>query len=192
MPAIVILLKTFFASFGVMDPVGNVPTFLSLTEKMDEAGRRRTARDAVLRAGGMLLFFVFLGGAVLEVFHISIGSFRVAGGIVLMLLGLEILYGFRLGRGKEETEGDVALVPLATPLIAGPGMITTAVILAKEYGYAATLAGIALNLGLSYVLFLHSGLLLKIFGRKGSLIFAKLMGLILVAMGVEFIRNGLS
>lgn len=74
----------------------------------------------------MLLFFVFLGGG-LEVFHVSIGSFRGAGGIILMLLGLEVLDGFRLGQGSEEPQEDVALVPLATPLIAGPGMITTAV-----------------------------------------------------------------
>ena len=185
------LIKTCFATFGVMDPVGNVPTFLSLTEKLDERARRALGGKAVLFAGGILLVFTFLGSAILDAFHVSIESFRIAGGLVLMLLGLEILFGFSLRSSKEEAHEDISVVPLATPLIAGPGMVTTAVILTKEYGYAATLVGIAANLALSWLLFRHAGTIRRLIGANGATVFAKMMGLILIAMGVEFIRIGM-
>lgn len=185
------LIKTFFASFGVMDPVGNVPTFLALTSKLDPKTRRELGAKAVLRAGVILLIFTFLGGAILDAFRISIESFRIAGGLVLVLLGLEILFGFSLRSAKEEAEADLSVVPLATPLIAGPGMITTAVILAKEYGYLATLLGIAANLLLSWLLFRYADYVRTLLGDKGTAVFAKMMGLIIVAMGVEFIRVGM-
>jgi len=190
MPLFAALFKTFFATFGVMDPVGNVPTFLSLTEKLDPKARNALAAKAVLCAGGILLVFTFLGNAILDAFHVSIESFRIAGGLVLILLGLEILFGFSL-RPKEEVQEDISVVPLATPLIAGPGMVTTAVILAKEYGYLATLLGIAANLLLSWLLFRHAGLVRRVLGARGTAVFAKMMGLILIAMGVEFVRIGM-
>lgn len=117
-------------------------------------------------------------------------SFRIAGGLILVLLGLQILFG----KEHEEVIGnvDISVVPLATPLIAGPGMITSAVILAKEYGYILTLFGIGLNLVLSKVLFKYSGLILKVLGRKGALVFAKVMGLMIVAMGIEFVRSAIT
>ena len=185
------LIKTVFATFGVMDPVGNVPTFLSLTEKLDPKARNALAGKAVATAGVILLVFTFLGSAILDAFHVSLESFRIAGGLVLMLLGLEILFGFSLRSSKDETHEDISVVPLATPLIAGPGMVSTAVILAKEYGYLATLLGIALNLALSWLLFRHAGGIRRILGVKGAMVFAKMMGLILIAMGVEFVRVGM-
>lgn len=190
MLSIAALIKTVFATFGVMDPVGNVPTFLSLTEKLDPRARNALAGKAVATAGGILLVFTFLGSAILEAFHVSIESFRIAGGLVLVLLGLEILFGFSLRSSKEEGAEDISVVPLATPLIAGPGMVTTAVILAKEYGYLATLAGIAVNLLLSWLLFRHAHGIRRLLGAKGATVFAKMMGLILIAMGVEFVRSG--
>lgn len=187
----VALFKVFFAVFGVMDPVGGVPTFLALTEKLEAAVRRELGAKAVLRAAVILLVFTFLGGAILDAFRISIESFRIAGGLLLIIFGLEIVLGFSLRSAKEEGAADLSVVPLATPMIAGPGMITTAVILAKEYGYAATLAGIAANLLLVWLMFRYAEGVRRILGVQGTAIFAKVMGLILVAMGVEFIRVGL-
>lgn len=185
--------QVFFAIFGVMDPVGNVPMFLTLTGKMDEKTRQSLATKACIRAGAILVIFVFFGNFVLNAFHISIESFRIAGGLILALLGLQILFGINFEKnGDPDGEGDISVVPLATPLIAGPGMITSAVILSKEYGYLLTLAGIAANLILSRLLFKYASFVLKILGKKGTLVFAKVMGLILVAIGVEFIRNALA
>ncbi len=183
--------QVFFAVFGIMDPVGNVPVFISLTGKLRKEERERLATAAVIRAGIILTVFVFLGNAVLNAFHISIESFRIAGGLILVLLGLQILFGINLENERPEEENDISVVPLAMPLIAGPGMITSAVILSKEYGYFLTLAGIVANLVLTKIFFHYSGFILKLLGKKGSLAFAKVMGLILVAIGVEFVRSAL-
>ncbi|OGL73475.1 hypothetical protein A3C96_01895 [Candidatus Uhrbacteria bacterium RIFCSPHIGHO2_02_FULL_60_10] len=182
-------IQVFFAVFGVMDPVGNVPVFLTLTGKMDEKARNRLATSALWRAGVILVFFVFLGNALLSAFRISMESFRIAGGLVLVLLGLQIIFGINLSNERPDEDEDISVVPLAMPLIAGPGMITTAVILSKEYGYLLVLTGIAANLLLSKILFHYSGFILKLLGKKGTLAFAKVMGLILIAIGVEFVRN---
>ena len=88
-------------------------------------------------------------------------------------------------------ENDISVVPLAMPLIAGPGTITSSVILAKEYGYLLTLVGIVVNLLLTRLLFRYAHVILKILGKKGTLAFAKVMGLIIVAIGVEFVRSAL-
>jgi multiple antibiotic resistance protein len=184
-------IKTFFAIFGVMDPVGNVPMFLALTDKMDRLAARSLARRAVVRAGVILVVFVFLGNALLDAFHVSIESFRIAGGLILVLLGLQILFGLEAPHRPGEEAQDPSVVPLATPLIAGPGTITSSVILSKEFGYLATLLGIIANLLLSYLLFHYAHVILKLLGKKGTVVFAKVMGLILVSIGVEFIRSAL-
>ena len=184
-------LQVFFAVFGVMDPVGNVPVFISLTQGVSEARKRALAARAVIRAGIILFIFVFLGTAILDLFQVSLTSFRIAGGLIMVLLGLQILFGINWRRDDGPGGDDISIVPLATPLIAGPGMITTAVILAREYGYGITLLALAANLLLELVLFYRASLILKILGKEGTLAFAKIMGLILTTIGVEFIRSSI-
>ena len=185
---LVTFLKSFFAIFGVMDPMGNTPVFLTLTEKLDNATKRSLAFKAVIRAGIVLLIFVFLGNLILDFFHISMQSFRIAGGIILILIGLQILFGFHFG-SAEISADDISVVPLATPLIAGPGTITAAVIFSKEYGYIFIVLSILGNLFLSWLLFRYAHFVVKILGKSGTLMFMKFMSLILVAIGVEFIRS---
>jgi len=184
-------LQVIFAVFGVMDPAGNVPVFITLTRKMTPEKKRQVALKAVLRAGATLVIFVFLGNAILELFQVSIESFRIGGGLVMILLGLQILFGISWKEDPEEQPEDISVVPLATPLIAGPGMIATSVVLAKQYGYVITLVGIAINLALELVLLHQADRIFKLLGKEGTLAFAKIMGLILVTIGVEFIRTSL-
>jgi multiple antibiotic resistance protein len=187
-------IKPVAAIFGVMDPIGNVPIYLALTEKNDLAKARKLALNACVRAVVILLVFLLLGNAVLDAFSISIESFRIAGGIILVLIGLQIIFGLEASN-KEAVEGegevDISVVPLATPLIAGPGCITTTIILSKTYGQLATAIGILVNLALSYLCFYYANLAVKMLGRKGMLVFGKVAALILVALGVEFIRSSL-
>jgi len=185
-----LVLRATIAIFGVMDPVGNVPVFLALTEKMGAKEKRGIAVMAVMRASAILLFFVLFGNWVLDAFQISFESFRIASGLVLVFLGFQILFGYRFNRDAQAEE-DISIVPLAMPLIAGPGTITTAVIFTKEFGYLPTLAGLAANLLLSLLLFKYAHLVTRLIGRKGSLVFARVMGLILIAIGVEFARNAI-
>ena len=184
-----VFLQVFFAIFGVMDPLGNVPLFLSLTRTKERAVKRRIARKAVWRASLILFLFVFLGNAILSLFQVSIESFRITGGLIMILIGLQILLGIKLAPGEDEESEDISVVPLATPLIAGPGMITTSVILSKQYGYTATLICLAANLLLELVLFYRADFILKLLGKEGTMAFAKIMGLILMTIGVEFIRS---
>jgi multiple antibiotic resistance protein len=185
--------QVFFAIFGVMDPVGNIPFFLTFAHSLDRKQKERFARSAILYAGAILVIFMFLGNAILNVFEISMGSFRIAGGLVLLALGFKILFGIEFNAKKEEPEDEKepSIIPLATPLIAGPGMISLIIILAKEYGYLLTLAGILVNLLVNYIVFCLAPYILKVFGKKEVVVFGKMMGLILMAIGVEFIRTAL-
>ena len=182
-------IQVFFAVFGVLDPVGNTPVFMSLTEKMGLKERRALTNRALLRAAAIMAVFVFLGTAVLDAFHISLQSFRIAGGIITALVGLQITFGIELPYDKPDSGEDIGVVPLAMPLIAGPGMLTLAVILTKEYGHVVTLSGIAANLLLTKLLFDRSELVIRFVGKSGSHMIVKVMGLILLAMGIEFIRS---
>ncbi|MDD5251801.1 MAG: MarC family protein [Patescibacteria group bacterium] len=187
------LLQPFFAIFGAVDPVGNVPFFLTLTAGKTEKEKRHIAFHATVRAAIILAIFTLAGSFILDVFSVSLSSFRIAGGVVFVILGLSILFGFSLGSSEaiEATE-DVITVPLATPTVAGPGTISMAIVLVKEYGYLVTLATILINVFLQYLAFRWSFLVLKLLGRHGTSAFAKIMGLIIVAIGIEFIRRGLA
>jgi len=182
-------IKAFFAIFVVMDAFGNLPIFNSLTEKLFVRERIKNANKAVFIAAIILLLFLFFGALILRYFGISIGSFKVAGGIVLMILGIKIALGLRLIEERAK-KYQVAAVPLATPLITGPGVITTVIILVHQFGYLITLAASLLNLVITWVVLRQSVLLFKVFGRQGSDVIARLFGLILVALAVEFIRQG--
>jgi multiple antibiotic resistance protein len=184
-----LFIKTFFVFFGVIDPVGNTPIFLTLTEKMDPAARKRIGRRGILQAGLILVVFLALGSLLLDAFHISLRSFRIAGGLVLAWVGFQILFGKVADMNGAEDGHDMSVVPIATPLLAGPGAIATTIILAREYGYLATLAGIAANLFLTFILFEQATFVLKLIGRRGAMIAAKFIGLLLLAMGVDFILN---
>jgi multiple antibiotic resistance protein len=186
-------IQIFFAVFGVMDPLGNVPFFLAFANPLNKVGKRKFARSAILYAGSILIVFMFLGNAILNLFQISMGSFRIAGGIALLLIGIKILFGldFKQEEREHKHEEEPSIMPLATPLIAGPGTISLVIIFAKEYGYLLTLAGVLSNLLLNYIIFLLAPYILKIFGKKEIMVFANMMGLILMAIGVEFIRVAL-
>jgi multiple antibiotic resistance protein len=187
-------LQPIFGLFGAMDPVGNTPVFLALTSDQTPSRRRAIALRAVIRAGFILVLFTVAGSGILDVFAISLGSFRIAGGLVLALLGLQIMFDISFSGAPTEikAEGlDISMVPLATPLIAGPGTISMAIILVKEYGYLLTLLGIFVNLVLTLLAFWSAGWLHKTLGRQGAEAFAKIMGLIVMAVGVELVRKGL-
>ena len=188
-------IQVFFAIFGVMDPVGNTPFFITLTRSFNKKEQRSFAARGVLYAGGILVVFMFLGNFILNAFHVSIESFRIAGGLVLLTLGFQMLFDLEFEKKKnengDEKSKDASIIPLATPLIAGPGTITSVVILSKEFGYVFTFLGIATNLALCYILFCFADIVSKLLGNKGTMVFANIMGLILMAVGVEFIRSAL-
>ena len=182
------LIKSFVAIFVVMDAVGNIPIFSALNNKFAKERKIKNIKRAVMIASIILLLFLFLGNRLLKFFGVTISSFKIAGGIILMILGLKIVLGLRLT--KKEDLSEIAVVPMATPLITGPGVITTTMILVGNYGYWAPLLAAVANLAITYLLLRYSGSLLKIIGKQGSDVVSKIMGLILVAIAVEFISQG--
>ncbi|MBW2976136.1 MarC family protein [Candidatus Woesearchaeota archaeon] len=182
-------IKAFFAVFVAMDAIGNLPIFSTIMQKLSVKKRNKNVDMAVSIAALILLTFLFFGVDILKYFGISLKSFQVAGGIVLLIIGLKIVLGFSL-REERAKKYEIAAVPLATPLIAGPAVITVIILLVNEFGYLLALAASLLNLLLAWIVLHQTEILFKLFGRQGSDVIAKIMGLILTALAVELIKQG--
>jgi multiple antibiotic resistance protein len=184
------VVKAFFAIFVVMDTLGNLPIFCALIGKSTERKIKELTNETILVASLILFAFLFFGTIIFSLFGISLESFMIAGGIVLLLLGLKFVLGIRL-QEKHSQSYNEAIVPMATPLITGPGVITTVVILSNTYGIFVTLAASLLNLLFTFIVLRNTGTIYKFLGRQGSDVLTRIMGLILAAIAVEFIRNGI-
>ncbi|MCP3144755.1 MarC family protein [Pyxidicoccus xibeiensis] len=196
-----LFLVSLSAVFFVVDPIGVVPLFLAMTAGDSPEKVRRTAMRACLVACGMMLFFALFGGVIFKVFGVSLGAFRVAGGILLLITALDMLRA-RPSETRttptEEQEGvvkeDVAIVPLAIPLLSGPGAIATAMVLMAK-GETLTsaipvLAAIILTFVASYFILRASGMIQRVLRQSGVAIVERVMGLILAAIAVQFIADG--
>ncbi len=202
----------FVALFALIDPVGTAPLFAAATTGAPPAGRRLTAAYIALFAFVFMSFFFLTGLTLLRFFGISLPAFRIAGGVLLFLLGLDMARGSlatSLADGTGEAAGisarDYALagferlvVPFAIPLLIGPGAISTAVIYAGEarrLGFAGEAAGIGVIFAIAVSIlasFWFAGLINRLLGRVGTIIVIRVLGLILCAMAVQFIMIGIA
>lgn len=194
-------LVSLSAVFFVVDPIGVVPIFLAITAGDSAEKIRRTALRACLVAGGLLLFFAVFGGVIFQVFGVSLAAFRVAGGILLLITALDMLRA-RPSETRtsttEQQEGagkdDVALVPLAMPLLAGPGAIASAMVLMAKgetlMMAVPVLAAIVLTFVASYFILRASNLVQRVLKQSGVAILERVMGLILAAIAVQFMADG--
>lgn len=195
-------LVSLSAVFFVVDPVGIVPIFLAITAGDPPEKIRSTAARACVTGFGLMSFFALFGGVVFKIFGISLSAFRIAGGLLLLVTALDMLRAKPAGTrtSPEETaEGaqkeDVALVPLAMPLLAGPGAIATAVVLMSRGGpgpwaTASVLLAIAITFVASYFILRASTLVQRALGRSGTAVLERTMGLILAAIAVQFVVDG--
>jgi multiple antibiotic resistance protein len=189
------------AVFFVVDPIGVVPIFLAITAGDSAEKIRRTALRACLVAGGLLLFFAVFGGVIFQVFGVSLAAFRVAGGILLLITALDMLRARPSETRTSQTEQqegvvkeDVALVPLAMPLLAGPGAIASAMVLMSKgetlLMAVPVIAAIVLTFVASYFILRASNLVLRVLKQSGVAILERVMGLILAAIAVQFMADG--
>jgi multiple antibiotic resistance protein len=185
----------------VMDPVGMIPQFLSITAGFDERARRSIVRKAALIAAIVLAVFLVAGKFLLAFFGIMSGTFYISGGILFFLIAFEMIYGKGGPRSTPAEDGEggvsVALFPLAIPLIAGPGLITVIIMYTSRHHpwlYAFSILGPALATGLAitWVILRCSGLILRLLGATGILVMEKIMGLILAGYALQLIYNGLA
>jgi multiple antibiotic resistance protein len=194
------LITGFVTLFVIIDPIGLTPMFVALTQGTPGAERRRIALRACLTAFLILAAFTFFGEAVLGFVGITMPAFRVAGGALLFLTALDMLFERRTKRradqsAEEEDAPDPSIFPLALPLIAGPGAIATVILLAGQrgdtLGLVAVIGTVAAVLAVVFAFFLASGLLERALGKTGINIATRLLGMLLAALSVQFILDGL-
>ena len=183
------LLKAFITLFVVMDPIGSLPIFTSLTKGMPLVEVKKNVNRSVLVAGILMFVFLFLGVQIFDFFGISIGSFRIAGGIILLIFGILFVFGMS-GKFMKSHDGDLS-IPIGTPLLTGPGVITTIVILATENGPQVTIIAALLTLAATWIILMNSSRIYKILGVHWTNIISRVMGIILTAVAVEFIKKGI-
>ena len=197
-------LVTFSAIFFVVDPFAVIPLFLTVTQGDSPEKKRATAFKAAIVCTVTLLLFAFAGGVIFRLFGITVGAFKIAGGLLLFLLALDMLQAqpSRVRTSpEEETEGieksEVAVIPLGIPMLAGPGSIATVTVLMGQSSDSpsrvAVVAGsVALTGLLTFLLLRSSAILSRSLGNTGLNILNRLMGLILAAVAVQFVVNGVA
>jgi multiple antibiotic resistance protein len=184
-----LFVEAFFLLFSILDPIGTVPIFMALTEDFPEK-RERIVRQSVILASIILYVFAYVGWFIFQVLGITLNDFRIAGGIVLFVVAFDHLAGRDSRTRKLEAE-DVAAFPIATPLLAGPGAISTVVILANPpYGPILTFVVISINAFLTYIILLRSDIIQRILGVNGTRAMTRIMALLIAAVGVAFVREG--
>jgi multiple antibiotic resistance protein len=192
--------KSFLTLFVVMDPVGLAPVFLALAGGRAEADRRRISKRAILVAGGLLAAFGAGGSWLLQRLDISMDAFRVAGGILLFLLAIDMVLAQHERETKEEEEesrsrSDISVFPLAIPMIAGPGTLASLMILVTEarpyhLGLALVLGTAAVVLALSYLALRLAGPLARLLGQTGVNVVTRVLGVLLAALAVQYVADG--
>lgn len=194
-------IKFFIGLFALVNPVGILPVFISMTSYQAPAARDKTNFTANLSVAIILWISLFLGDAILRLFGISIDSFRIAGGILIVTIAMSMISG-KLGEDKqnkqEKSESalreNVGVVPLALPLMAGPGAISSTIVWSSRYYTWPNLLGLFLAIALfafaCWALFRTAPLVVRLLGQTGINVITRIMGLLLMALGIEFILTG--
>ena len=187
-----VLIQTFLAVFVLADPLGNAPIVVVLTKGMDFEQKNAVVDRAAIVATLVLLGFAFAGESILRYLHISIASLQVAGGLLLLLVALDMLRG-ELDTYSVDQDRDVAITPLALPLLAGPGTLTTVTLLMADQPTArfSVVVGIIAAMLVTWMIVRQAGRIEKLIGQTGAIIAAKLLGFILAALAVEIGSEGI-
>ena len=187
-----VLIKTFVAVFVLVDALGNVPILLVLTQGMEPEQRHNIVDRAIIIATGVLLGFAFAGQLVLQYLDISMGSLRVAGGLLLLIIALRMLEG-EMDTPVIEQGRNIAISPLALPLLAGPGTLTTVMLLMSESptAHLSVLVGIVSAMIVSWLIVRLAGRIDALIGPEGALIITKLLGFLMAALAVEIGSAGI-
>ena len=199
-----LFISAFVTLFVIIDPPGCAPIFASLTSGADAAHRRAMAIRSVLIASAILVFFGLLGEDLLRVLGISLAAFRIAGGIMLFLIALEMVFEKRTQRRESRAneivaspeQDDISVFPMAIPMIAGPGSIASVMLLmARGQGLEGSLVVLAALLGvlaLTLLALLAAGPLMRLVGQKVEAMITRILGVILAALAAQFVIDGIS
>jgi multiple antibiotic resistance protein len=199
--------SAFATVFAIVNPIGNIPFFYALTEGYSHEDRRKVVVKTCLVTAAVLFIFALFGQWIFSLYGITIPSFRIAGGILLFTIALSMLQGQRSKTKLTDEEKkdalekeSIGIVPLGIPMFAGPGAITTVMILVSgtSSGPVATVELVAISVAIiltvviSYIILTHSDRIFALMGRSGAMAFSRIMGLLLAAVAVNFILRGIA
>jgi len=184
---------TFIPIFLAVDIIGTVPLYLGLTENLNQKQRNKVLTDSCIIATVLAVVFLFLGKFILRGLGITIDDFKVAGGVLLFILSVYLLMpGKSREFVSESLYEDIGIFPLATPLITGPAVLVTAMMLLNSFGLLVTLTSLILNMIVAWLVLKYSGLLIKIIGNSGVKALSKISYIFLAAIGVMILREGIA
>ena len=184
------LIRSTIALFVVMDPIGSVPLFIAMTQKMEKKERVTVTKTAVITAAILLIVFAVAGTQILSIFGVTIASFMVAGGVLLFIVAIELLTHGEWRFGSAGSQGESGVVPLAFPLLAGPGAITAVIISFQTSGIIVTALSIAIVVGITAIILRYVDRIYKVLGRRGSIIVTRVFAVFIAAIAVQFVVEG--
>jgi multiple antibiotic resistance protein len=198
-----LFLSAFITFFVIIDPPGCAPIYASLTKGANTRQRRSMALRATLVAAGILFVFALFGEKLLGALHIELNSFRIAGGIMLFLIAIDMVFEKRTERREERAQKiidtpeieDVSIFPMAMPMIAGPGSIASVMLLMSQNEgmerASVILAALGLVLALTLLALLAAGPIMRVLGQQAEAVITRLLGVLLAALAAQFVIDGL-
>lgn len=176
--------------FFAMDPIGLLPIFYGLTEGCDLKLRRKIILQSVITALAVAIGFMVAGRVIFKLLGITMADFMIAGGVILFCLAmLELMVG---NKPKQAIASDIGAVPIGTPLVVGPAVLTMGLMLSAEHGFVPTLLAITFNIMIVGIVFLSADCLMRVIGRDGAKALSKVLALLLAAIGVMLVRRGVT
>ena len=195
--------RSFVSLFVIVNAIGNAPVFLTLLQKYQEGEKRTIIKKAIIVAAAALLVVTVTGNIFFRLLGIELYSFRIAGGILLAIVSIEMLYGRKTQTQSSADEerhyaekDEISIIPLAIPLLTGPGTLTTGIVLFDTAGTLVNrvilLPTIVLVFVVSYIILVRSGTILKYLGKTGATVAVRIMGLMLLSVAVQFLVGGVT
>ena len=185
------LVKAVVTLLVVIDPIASIPIIIALTGKMEKKQRKSILNVTIITVAILLFVFAFVGSTLLSTFGISIFSFMIAGGILLFLVAIELLTHGEWRFGNQNLQDESGVVPLAFPLLAGPGALTMVILSFETYGLWITVASIVIVLGITYAILRSVDPIYRLLGKRGSLIVTRIFAIIIAAFAVQFVIDGI-
>ena len=184
------LLKSVVSLYVVVNPIGKIPLLITLTQKMEKQNKKLVSKNAIITTAVLLTVFAVAGIQLLSIFGISIFSFMIAGGVLLFIISIEFLTHGEWRYSGSSLSGDSGIVPLAFPLLAGHGAITTVIISLQAYGWIVSIISIVFVVILTYLIFHLQNPLSRILRRRGSILATRVFAIFLAAIAVQYIIEG--
>ena len=183
------LAKAVIVLFIIVDPLGDIPIFMSLMESMTGVQKRKVFNTAVIIGSILLLVFAFTGQEIFAIFGVSLYAFEVAGGILLLIIAMRILISGSMHEENSSPES-IGAVPIAMPLLVGPGAITTTIFNLQAYDVFVTALSVVIVMVIVWVILRYVDSIYRFLGKTGSLVIARVVSLLIAALAVQYILNG--